>query len=148
MTAAFCQHQLLGIATPCFHSGSLASHTGFAFCRGTPTPQEHVLSAATHHHNNDLNIYEGYKVRGKVTVTISRGRVVWENGQLNVEKGSGRYVPLPVHGPLFDGLEEREQRARRVEFPYGPVPVDRRSCAGEDQCEGMHAPFGVHGSWA
>ena len=28
--------------------------------------EEHVISAATHHHNNDFNIYEGRRIRGKV----------------------------------------------------------------------------------
>ena len=31
-----------------------------------PAPQEHTISASTHHHRNDLNIYEGWQVRGLV----------------------------------------------------------------------------------
>jgi len=34
--------------------------------------QEHVISAATHHHRNDLNIYEGRRIKGYVETTISR----------------------------------------------------------------------------
>lgn len=39
-------------------------------------------------------MFEGMQVRGVAEVTISRGRIVWENGQLNVKAGSGRFIPL------------------------------------------------------
>lgn len=73
---------------------------------------EHVISAATHHSRIDTNVYEGKKIRGKVVTTISRGRVVWENGVLNVEKGSGRYIKLPSGGELFAGLERKRAKKR------------------------------------
>ena len=44
--------------------------------------------------------------QGKIEVTISRGRVVWENGKLNVTPGSGRYIYLPPFGYLFEGLDK------------------------------------------
>eukprot|EP00887_Chlorella_sp_A99_P002842 scaffold6.g2842.t1 len=67
---------------------------------------EHTLTAAGHHSAMDTNIYEGKKVRGKVTSTISRGRLVWHGGQLTVAPNSGRLVPLPPHSPwVFGGLE-------------------------------------------
>jgi len=50
----------------------------------------------------DTNVYEGWEGAGLVVVTIAGGRVVWENGQLqNLERGRGRFVPLPPNGPLF-----------------------------------------------
>lgn len=69
---------------------------------------QHVIRAATHHSRMDTNIYEGRKIKGKVKTsnfyilstflkvetTISRGRIVWENGKLNVEPGTGRYIPM------------------------------------------------------
>lgn len=33
-------------------------------------------------------------MRGRVTHTISRGRVVWADGVLDVQPGTGRYIPL------------------------------------------------------
>jgi hypothetical protein len=61
-------------------------------------------------------------------VTISRGRVVWENGALNVKPGTSRYVHLPTGGALFEGLGARDAAALR--FPYGPTPVPRKDGGG------------------
>lgn len=71
--------------------------------------QEHVISASTHHSRIDSNIYEGMHIKGKVTVTISRGRVLWENGKLRATPGSGRFIPLPPFGPLFHGLDQQHE---------------------------------------
>ncbi|KAI5075203.1 hypothetical protein GOP47_0009279 [Adiantum capillus-veneris] len=65
-----------------------------------------TISSKTHHSNVDTNIYEGWTLKGKIEVTISRGRVVWENGVLNVFPGSGRYIHLPPYSYLFDGLDK------------------------------------------
>lgn len=65
-----------------------------------------TISAKTHHSRINTNIYEGWNMKGKVEMTISRGRIVWENGKLYVHPGSGRYVSLPPFGYLFDGLDK------------------------------------------
>ncbi|KAF6151021.1 hypothetical protein GIB67_016499 [Kingdonia uniflora] len=44
------------------------------------------------------------KGKGKVEVTIVGGKVVWENGELKVEPGSGRYIEIPPFGHLFSGI--------------------------------------------
>ena len=56
--------------------------------------------------------------------TISQGRLVWHEGRLNVTRGSGRFVPTPTHGPLFQGLDKRPQHLVDVQR-YGGVPVKR-----------------------
>ena len=43
-----------------------------------------------------------------VEVTISRGRVVWEDGKLNAVPGAGRYVRTPPFGYFFDGLDKSD----------------------------------------
>jgi hypothetical protein len=63
-----------------------------------------------------------------VVVTISRGRVVWENGRLDARPGTSRYVHLPTGGPLFEGLGKRD--AARYRTPYGAAPVPRGAAAG------------------
>ena len=55
-----------------------------------------VISKDTHHQNIDFNIYEGMECTGVPAVTLSRGRVVWRDGQLNAERGSGKYIDRPT----------------------------------------------------
>lgn len=86
-----------------------------------------VVSAKTHHHKVDFNIFEGMTVSGIALYTVSRGNVVWENGTLKTTPGAGRYVPRPCFGEAFAGIEAsdeaRDERKRKVERePYtGPV---------------------------
>jgi dihydropyrimidinase len=78
-----------------------------------------TISAKTHHMSLDVNVFEGMRVTGLPAVTISRGKVVWRDGQLAVERGAGRCVPRPTHAPAF-GATEKLNQARR------PQPVARR----------------------
>ncbi|KAG2674672.1 hypothetical protein I3760_13G148300 [Carya illinoinensis] len=64
------------------------------------------ISAGSHHSRSDTNVYEGRKGKGKVEVTITGGRIVWENDELKVVPGSGKYVELPPFGYLFNGIEK------------------------------------------
>jgi len=73
------------------------------------------------------NILIACTVTGVAVVTISRGVVVWSDGKLLTKQGSGRYVPRPCFGQIFDAVAARD-RARnellqKVERePYtGPV---------------------------
>lgn len=50
------------------------------------------ISAKTHHMKIDRNIFEGFELAGKVATTIVNGRVQWQDGDLRVERGAGRYL--------------------------------------------------------
>jgi len=80
-----------------------------------------TISAKTHHHRCDFNIFEGMEVSGVADVTITRGRVAWEHGQLHLLPGSGRYVDRPCWGPPFDGIGARDAardfRLQKVDRP-------------------------------
>ena len=84
-------------------------------------PNKHrTLSAATHHQNIDFSIYEGMQTVGNPAVTLSRGRVVWENDQLKTERGTGRYVDRPCHAPYWAAQNKRNLESRAL------VAVERK----------------------
>lgn len=64
-----------------------------------------TISAETHHHNIDWNVYEGWEVTGVVETTIVNGHIAYSNGKLNVAPGQGRFVETPPFGYLYDTLD-------------------------------------------
>ncbi len=72
------------------------------------------ISAKTHHQNVDFNVYEGMDVTGVARTTLSRGRVVWADGDLRAVRGAGRYVERACFGPVFDAVGRRNALQRPV----------------------------------
>ena len=70
-----------------------------------------TISAKTHFQKVDYNIFEGMTVRGCASHTLSRGKVVYANGQLDVERGAGRYVERPPFAAYYDALKKQAQRS-------------------------------------
>ena len=70
-----------------------------------------TISAKTHHQNIDFNIYEGMTVLGNAALTMSRGRVLWENDQLKTEKGWGKYVNRPCFADYWGAQKIRNELA-------------------------------------
>ena len=66
-----------------------------------------VISADTHHQNIDFNIYEGMEVQGVAAVTLSRGEVIWSNGELKTVRGAGRYINRPCFPSYYDAINQR-----------------------------------------
>ena len=64
-----------------------------------------TISAKTHHQNIDFNIFEGMKVKGCASHTISAAKVVYANGELKVERGAGRYIDRPPYASFYQGLD-------------------------------------------
>lgn len=56
------------------------------------TEKEHTFTLENQHMNVDYCAYEGKTIKGKVETVLSRGRVVIENGECLVEKGSGQFI--------------------------------------------------------
>jgi dihydropyrimidinase len=77
-----------------------------------------TISAKTHQQKVDYNIFEGMTVTGCASHTISHGKVVFADGNLDVERGAGRYVDRPAFAPFYDALHKQAQQAE-------PVPVKR-----------------------
>ena len=57
-------------------------------------------------------------VTGCASHTLSHGKLVFADGELNVERGAGRYVDRPPFAPFYDALKIQAQQAE-------PVPVER-----------------------
>ncbi|HWN67336.1 MAG TPA: dihydropyrimidinase [Haliangium sp.] len=72
-----------------------------------------TISAATHHGKGDFNIYEGMQVTGVPAVTLSRGVVVWRDGQLRAERGAGRHVDRPCW-PEYVRAVSRQAASRQA----------------------------------
>jgi dihydropyrimidinase len=68
-----------------------------------------VISAKTHHQKIDFNIFEGMRVQGVPSHTISQGRLVWSDGKLDVERGAGRYVPRPTFPTVFEAIQRQNE---------------------------------------
>jgi len=77
-----------------------------------------TISAKAQHSKGDFNIFEGRKVRGIPSHTISQGRVVYALGELRAELGAGRYLKRPAFGPNFQAAKARAQ-------DLAPTPVKR-----------------------
>ncbi|EGG23855.1 dihydropyrimidinase [Cavenderia fasciculata] len=86
-----------------------------------------TISAATHHHAVDFNIFEGMKVTGLADTTIVAGKIVWSNNKLQTVQGSGKYIESTAFGHPFLGIETRDIARNELLFkverePYtGPV---------------------------
>ncbi|HYE00126.1 MAG TPA: dihydropyrimidinase [Alphaproteobacteria bacterium] len=74
-----------------------------------------TISAKTHHQNVDFNIFEGMTVKGVPSHTISRGKVVYAQGQLMTEQGAGRYVDRPT----FPASLQAQQLFNELRKPQG-----------------------------
>lgn len=61
----------------------------------------------------------------QVVTTISRGRLVWHNGKLDVQPRTGRFVKMPLYGALHFGLGVQD--AQRLQ---PPVAAKKRSQPG------------------
>lgn len=68
-----------------------------------------TISAKTHHMNVDFNIFEGRTVKGIPSHTLSHGKIVWRDGQLNAERGAGRYIDRPPFAPVFEALTRKAE---------------------------------------
>lgn len=76
--------------------GARGDGVGAAGQRSAPrfSPASRTISASTQVQGGDVNLYENMRCHGVPLVTISRGRVVYENGVFMCAEGTGRFCPL------------------------------------------------------
>lgn len=65
------------------------------------------------HHRMDYTPYEGMTVKGWPVVTISRGEVIWTNGELNARPGRGMFLPCQ----RFDAEQASGRYAAQSQSP-------------------------------
>ncbi|XP_041962101.1 dihydropyrimidinase [Alosa sapidissima] len=84
-----------------------------------------TISAKTHHQAVDYNIFEGMVCHGVPVVTISRGKVVYENGKVLASPGEGRFIPRkPFAEFVYKRVNQREEVGT-------PLAVSREPYCGE-----------------
>uniref|UniRef100_A0A8B9C3Q0 Dihydropyrimidinase-related protein 5 n=1 Tax=Anser brachyrhynchus TaxID=132585 RepID=A0A8B9C3Q0_9AVES len=87
-----------------------------------------TISASTQVQGGEINLYENMRCHGVPLVTISRGRVVYENGVFMCAEGTGKFCPLrSFPDSVYKKLVQREKslKLRGVDrTPYlGDVAV-------------------------
>ncbi|XP_062324041.1 dihydropyrimidinase-related protein 5b [Osmerus eperlanus] len=69
-----------------------------------------TISVSTQVQGGDFNLYEGLRCHGVPLVTISRGRLVCENGVFMCAEGSGKFYPLRTFPDyLYKKMVQREK---------------------------------------
>ncbi|XP_022243523.1 dihydropyrimidinase-like [Limulus polyphemus] len=90
--------------------------------------QTRTISVKTHHSQADFNIFEGMECHGVADIVIAGGRVVVDQGQLQVTKGEGRFIDTPPFCPyIFSCVRAKDKACQpfKVERePYESVAVE------------------------
>ncbi|KAG5857093.1 hypothetical protein ANANG_G00014910 [Anguilla anguilla] len=84
-----------------------------------------TISAKTHHQAVDYNIFEGMVCHGVPVVTISGGKVVYQDGVLKATPGEGRFIARPPFSEfVYNRLKQRDEVGK-------PTAVKREPYKGE-----------------
>ncbi|MEE2959376.1 MAG: dihydropyrimidinase [Myxococcota bacterium] len=72
-----------------------------------------TISAKSHYQKVDFNIFEGMKVQGVNVATVQRGKLLYKDGELYVEKGMGKYVNRPCGANYVKATAKRYEAKLR-----------------------------------
>jgi dihydropyrimidinase len=84
-----------------------------------------TISARTQKSAIDYNVFEGIEVTGRPKMTLSRGRVAYEDGEVKAGTGDGRFVERPANAPVNKALSTWKELTapRKVERSGIPAGV-------------------------
>jgi dihydropyrimidinase len=84
-----------------------------------------TISAKTQKSAIDYNVFEGVGITGRPRLTLSRGRVAFEEGEVKAGKGDGQFVERPPHAPVSKALSTWKEitAPRKVERSGIPAGV-------------------------
>ncbi|WP_426436934.1 dihydropyrimidinase [Bradyrhizobium genosp. P] len=80
-----------------------------------------AIRAKTQFSRIDYNVFEGFTCTGAPAITLSRGRIVWKDGDLRAEKGDGRYIERPAFPPVHVANSTWKELTAPRAVPRGPV---------------------------
>lgn len=82
-----------------------------------------TISSTNHHMAVDFNIFEGMTCHGVASTVISGGKIVLEDGNLNVVQGSGKFIETPCFSDIvYKRVETRDK--------IKPVAIEREAYTG------------------
>jgi len=58
--------------------------------------QIHTIQHKTQHSGAPYTLYEGRRCRGMVTLTMQRGKILVEDGELKGKIGEGKFLPTKI----------------------------------------------------
>ncbi|KAF6202703.1 hypothetical protein GE061_003105 [Apolygus lucorum] len=99
---------------------------------------EKVISSRTHHHNNDVNIFEGVKVKGNPDHVIVKGRLCYSDRELSTVKGWGEFVPRG------QSQQQQHQQQQVMETSYQNIstPIPMEPTPVSSPCDDLTKPGG------
>lgn len=65
--------------------------------------QQGAISAKNHHGNSGYTLFEGWEVKGWPWMTLQRGRVLLQDGQVQQQPGAGQFIPAGATRPPIGG---------------------------------------------
>jgi dihydropyrimidinase len=80
-----------------------------------------TISAKRQMSRIDYNVFEGFACAGGPAATLSRGRVVWKDGDLRAEAGDGHYVERPAFSPVHVANSTWKELTAPRAVPRGAV---------------------------